>query len=198
MATKNEGIVIATAIAVLLGLRLLPAPRPAPSSWSAPAAEHAAPAAGNSVAGGVSGAEVPAPVAERPLLAGLDALAAGHHAAAYRSCSAAAAVEGLDRAPALVCQGRAALLLGEAARAAVLAQQALDLQDDAGAHVLAADALAAQGNCRGARVEYLRALDLEPDHAAAAAGLRRCGGTPPPPTRRHSGERGEEVHHALA
>lgn len=121
----------------------------------------------------------------RPLAAGLAALQAGWHATAYRTCSAAAELEGPDRVQALVCAGRAALLLGWPQRAVFLAQRALDAApfaaEEAAAHVLAGDALEAQRDRRGARLEFLRALDIEPDNAAALEGLRRCGGDLPPP-----------------
>lgn len=80
----------------------------------------------------------------------------------------------------VVFAARAALRLGWPARAAFLAQRALELQDDAAAHVLAGEALEALRDLRAARTEYLRALDLEPDNRAALEGLRRVGGAPPP------------------
>lgn len=135
-----------------------------------------------------------------PLMAALRegraALAAGQPVTAYKRCGEAGAAESADRVQAIVCQGHGALALGWPQRAAFLAQRALELQDDVGAHLLLGEALEAQGDRRGARLEFLRALDLEPDNARAAAGLRRVGGTPPPDL---SGEeRNREVAYALA
>lgn len=195
----------AVLLLTLLGLRLLPSPRSSPADLCAssptPGACRALVNRGHAAGPELQvrqdlGAAAPAHL----LLAGLDALASGNPVTAHRLCADAAREEGLDRSPALVCQGRAALRLGWPARAAYLAQRALELQDDAAAHVLAGDALEAQRDCRGARVEYLRALDLEPDNAAAAEGIRRCGGAAPPAQapRDLTGDRDAEVPDALA
>ena len=128
------------------------------------------------------------------------ALRRGEPIIAYRACGGPAELQGRDQVPGLLCQGRAALALGWPARAAFLAGRALELQDDAAAHVLLALALEAQGDRRGARLELLRALDIDPADEEALQGLRRLGGAPPPaPARDLSGDREEEGGvHALA
>jgi len=123
-------------------------------------------------------AEVP-DMGGAPLVAGVDALERGWPVVAYRLCSAAAAEEGRDRVPGYVCAARAALRLGWATRAAWLAGQALQLQDDPEAHLVLALALEAQRDLKGARLEFLRCLDIDPDNRSALDGLRRVGGTPP-------------------
>lgn len=132
-----------------------------------------------------------------PLVAGVDALERGWPVVAYRLCSAAAAEVGRDQVPGYVCAARAALKLHWYARAAWLAGQALQLQDDPDAHLVLGLALEAQRDLKGARLELLKCLDLEPDNRAALEGLRRVGGTPPPRPDLH-GDLDEEVAHARA
>jgi Tfp pilus assembly protein PilF len=43
------------------------------------------------------------------------------------------------------------------------------------AHLLLADALAAEGDCAAAAKEYEEVLRIEPENGAAADGKRRCG-----------------------
>jgi len=122
---------------------------------------------------------MPPDLAAPPLVACQSALANHWYATAYRAGADAAVLEGIDRVPGLICQGRAAMGLGWPQRALWLAQRAIELQDTAAGHVLAGDALRALRDCRAARVEYLRALDLGRDEEAIK-GLRECGSAPPP------------------
>lgn len=197
--------VVAALLLAFLGLRSLPTPRSSPAEACAGSPAPAACRALVRAGGAPPDLQAPrdlepardARQPHRPLLAGLDALHSGAPVTAYRVCGAAAAEQGIDQAPAFICAARAALRLGWPARAAWLAQRALELQDDAVAHVLLGEALEAQRDAHGARVEYLRALDLEPDNRAALDGLRRVGGTPPPRPDL-TGDLDEEQAHALA
>ena len=170
---------------VVLALWALPSPRSSPAEQCA---DSPAPAACRALAREASpaaaaardlGSAGPADLVTSPLVAGRTALDSRWYATAYRLCGEAGAQEGVDRVPALVCQGRAALGLGWPQRAAWLAARALDLEDTAPAHVLAGDAMRGLRDCRSARIEFLRALDLETRNEAAIKGLEACGATPP-------------------
>lgn len=118
----------------------------------------------------------PRPAATAPgrvlLRVGEQALQSRWFTTAYRRCKEAAEIPGDHRPEALLCQGRAAIGLRWAMRAAYLAERALELRPDSvAALVLLGDA---QGDCRQARPLYLRALELRAGDVGALAGLARC------------------------
>lgn len=116
----------------------------------------------------------PRPIA---LVLGEQALQASWPVVAWRRCREAAQERTPHRAAALLCQGRAALLLGWPSGAQRLARAALRSPHyPAGAYVLLGDALRAEwGRCTDeARTAYLDAHAALPDDAGAAAGLAAC------------------------
>lgn len=72
--------------------------------------------------------------------------------------------------------GRRLLQRGAAEKALASAERALGRAEIPGAWLLKGDALAARGDCAGARQAYARALALDPKDPAALAGPAACAG----------------------
>lgn len=125
------------------------------------------------------GLAAPARAQARPiaLVLGEQALQAKWPAVAWRRCGEAARERGPHRGAALVCQGRAAMLLGWPGEAQRLARAALRTPHyPAAAYVLLGDAIRAEwGTCKPeARTAYLDAAAALPEDPGAAAGLAAC------------------------
>lgn len=118
-----------------------------------------------------------------PLREGEAALGRGWYVWALRACGRAAKADGGEtyHVAALLCQARAALGLKWPQHAAHLAQQALARRDVSTARLLLGDALRLQGDCRGARTQYLIVLERDPTQQQAIFGLRACTAEWPPP-----------------